>query len=141
MRREGLWLARALTVVFLLLAIAAAALACKGPMFSSTDEADIRAAIEQAVQDEEISEAKGQALLEVLDQLQQGTSWEAILASVLGIAGAFFGIKAQRRAIAVNAELAERPRTLPDPADVSTLREMLAKYRAAHNLPFPGGEQ
>lgn len=105
--------------------------ACESPLFSATDEADIRISISEAMREGQLSTDKGLALLELLDDVQNPVGWEAWAGSILGLLGTFFGVRAQR-------QLAQRPRTLADPRDIELLQAMLTKERVGSGVPAPG---
>lgn len=106
--------------------------ACEA-MFSAEDESAIRQTIIEAQESGQLSDVKAAALLETLDQVQSGGfSIEAILASVLGIAGTFFGVTARRGVAVTNAALAARGDPKPlDAGDVAALKAIIAEKKAA----------
>jgi hypothetical protein len=98
-------------------------------MFSPEDEATLMESITVAEQQGDISPAKAAALREILMELQSPDQpWESWLAGLLGLAGAFFGVRAKQT-------LDKRPRTLPDPEDVALLKQMVAERKAATGGP------
>lgn len=100
-------------------------------MFSKEDEAMLQQAITEAVAKGDISPEKAVVLRDVLNEVQNPNGWQEWALGILGVAGAYLGLRIQQ----TKKSLDTRPRTLPDPADVELLKTMLAEKKATLATP------